>query len=274
MCAPTPAGWRPTKKQRPGGVPGLLVPSLPAKSLCILASKYGQTQNEYSWTMNSGRWFEKRPIVPTTSRPPFLTPDGKPCFGAEEQYHFRCFNLFREFGDFINQWCHSTPFRLQELQDTKITYREGELDLGPNYGHRYDIYYFQLKVGLLQVHAGRVMMSSAGLHFSEDIRQEEQDVHVDISVHTFSPVIIPFNDVQKYLGCIARMTTSDAKECFYTGHQDMTQRSYVLYAIEQAMMRVMWDNHNVAHDKALPMTLWFSGAPTEWCKHLATRNRR
>jgi hypothetical protein len=217
---------------------------------------------------------EKRPIVPSISRPPFLTPDGKPCYGAEEQYHFHCFDLFREFGDFINRWRDSTPFRLQELQNTKISYREGELDLGPNYGHRYDIYYYQLQVGVLQIFSGRVMMSSAGLHFSEDVQQEEQQVHVDISVNTFSPTIIPFDDVRPYLECIARMTTSDTKQCFYTEHQyqGMTQRRYALYAIEQAMMRVMWDNHNVNDNKASPMTVWFPGTPTEWYKHLATKD--
>jgi len=200
-----------------------------------------------------------------------LTPDGKPCFGAEEEYHFRCFDLFREFGDFINTWRHSTPFRLQELRDTKVTYREGELDLGPNYGHRYDIYYYQFRVGLLQIHASRVMISE---QTQLTKGQEVQQVSVDICLNTFSPTLIPFNDMREYLNNIASMTTSDTKGCFYTEHQyqGMTQRGYALYAIEQAMMRVMWDNHNVSDDKALPLTLWFSGAPTEWHSYLATKD--
>jgi hypothetical protein len=137
-------------------------------------------------------FFEKRPIVPTTSRPPFLTPDGKPCFGAQEQYHFRCFDLFREFGDFINSWRDSTPFRLQELQDTKFTYREDELDLGPNYGHRYDIYYYQLRVGLLQISASAMLFFVSPSTSNTRDGQEVQEVNVDISLNTFSPTIIPF----------------------------------------------------------------------------------
>jgi hypothetical protein len=52
-------------------------------------------------------------------------------------------------------------------------------------------------------------------------------------------------------------------------YQGMTQRGYALYTIEQAMMRVMWDNHNVNDDRASPLTLSFSGAPTEWYSYLA-----
>jgi hypothetical protein len=216
---------------------------------------------------------QNKPIVPRPSEPRFLTPDGKPCYGAEEEYHFRCFDLFREFADFMNSWRMSTPFRLQELGDTKITYHDGELDLGPNYGHRYDIFYYQGKVGLLQIYAKRVIMSSDGLRFSDQVQIEEHEVHVDFSLDTFSPTIIPFKDIQEYLNCVARMTTSDTKQCFYTEHQyaGMSQRRYAIYAIEQAMMKVIWDNHNVESDKASPMTLFFSGAPTEWYRHFRVK---
>ena len=47
---------------------------------------------------------------------------------AEEKYHFILFEHFRQFSDFINFWRDSTPFRLQELRDTRISYPEGELD--------------------------------------------------------------------------------------------------------------------------------------------------
>jgi hypothetical protein len=78
--------------------------------------------------------------------PRFLAPDGKPCYGAEEKYHFILFEHFRQFGDFINSWRDSTPFRLQELRDTRISYPDGELNLGPNYGRRYEIFYYQKKL--------------------------------------------------------------------------------------------------------------------------------
>jgi len=215
--------------------------------------------------MDANQRLQDRPIVPRPSKPRFLTPDGKPCYGADEEYHFRCFDLFLEFGDFMNSWRESTPFRLQELVDTTITYRDGESYLGPNYGRRYDVFYYQARVGLLQIHASRVIMSS-----DDD---QEQEVHVDISLHTFSPTILPFKDVHGYLSCVARMTTRDTKQCFYTEYQyqGMTQRSYAIYAIEQAMMKVIWDNHNVKGEKTSPMTLFFSGAPTEWYRHLPAK---
>jgi hypothetical protein len=102
------------------------------------------------------------PIFPNPDKPAFLTPDGKPRYGAEEPYHFERFDEFRSFGDILNSWRDSTPFRLQELLETKITYRKEELDLGPNYGHRYDIYHFQSRVGLLQIVASRVVMRAGG----------------------------------------------------------------------------------------------------------------
>jgi hypothetical protein len=220
--------------------------------------------------MHSNPRLENKPIVPTTSGPAFLTPDGNPCYGAQEEYHFRCFDLFREFGAFINRWRDSTPFRLQELQDTKITYREGDVDLGPNYGHRYDIYYYQLNVGLLQIYAHGVTFVC-----EHDTKEDQvQRVGVHICLNTFLPTIIPFDDVRKYLYCIARMTTSDTKQCFYTEHQyqGFTELRYAFYAIDEAMMRVMWNNRNVDDEKVSPMIVWFAGAPTDWYKYLATQN--
>jgi hypothetical protein len=118
--------------------------------------------------MDTNRRLINTPIVPGTSKPRFLTGDGKPCYGAEEEYHFRCFDLFREFGDVMNDWRDATPFRLQELEDTKIIYRKGK-ELGPRYGHRYDIFYYQDKVGLLQI-------SASGVIFSELEEGTEQKV--------------------------------------------------------------------------------------------------
>lgn len=196
------------------------------------------------------------PIFPNPDKPAFLTPDGKPRRGAKEPYHFERFDEFRSFGDIFNYWRDSTPFRLQELLETKITYRKEELDLGPNYGHRYDVYHFQSRVGLLQIHAGRVVM-----------RAEDRDVCVSISLDAFSERTLPFKDVKGFLSDIARMLSNETRNCEFAEHpyRGMTQRGYVLRAIEQAMLEAVWDNQaRRAHDAPAPLTLWFQGTPTEW----------
>jgi len=214
---------------------------------------------------------ENKPIIPDTDKPAFLTPDGNLCRGAEEQYHFTCFDSFRTFGDFFNSWRKSTAFRLQELRDTKITYRENDLDLGPNFGHRYDIYYYQFRVGLLQIHASRVIMLSEGLIFSDDIKSTKDcEVSVEVLLDTFSPKAISYRDVREFLHSIARMLSSEHKDCFYTEpqYQGMTQRRYVIYAIEQAMAEAAWDNHRECNSPS-PLVLRFNGTPTEWYSHLS-----
>jgi hypothetical protein len=208
---------------------------------------------------------DPNPVWFSPNKPSFLTPDGKSCFGAEEPYHFECFEQFRNFGDFMNSWRGSTPFRLRELPDTQITYRVDELDLGPNYGHRYEIYYNQSMVGLLQIHASRLAVADHGLQPSEDLQALHQ-VSVSISLNAFSPIPVPFDDVRDYLLCIIRMTTHSQIKCFYTEPQyhGMTQRTYALYALNQAMMRTMWDNRVIKDSNGSPLSLWFSGMPIEW----------
>jgi len=203
------------------------------------------------------------PIIPNPDKPAFLTPDGKPRRGAEEPYHFERFDEFRSFGDIFNSWRGSTPFRLQELLETKITYRKEELDLGPNYGHRYDVYHFQSRVGLLQIHASRVVMQGGWLY----LEPHDGGVCVSISLDAFSEHTLPFKEVKGFLTDIARMLSSESRNCESTEHRyhGMTQRGAVLHVIEQAILEAIWDNQaRREHDAPAPLTLWFQGTPTEW----------
>jgi hypothetical protein len=217
---------------------------------------------------------DQTPIIPQHEKPVFLTPNGKPCSGAKEKYHFILFDCFRTFGEFFNSWRDSTPFRLQELSDTRITYRLGELDLGPNYGHRYDIFYYRSKVGLLQIHASPV--TTQGIIASEAIMDiQDYRVFVDLVLDACARMI-PYDAVKGFLFDVARMLTSDQKDCSYVEHQyrGMTERGAAIYAIEQAMMRALWDNAGSIkenqHDKFSPITIWFSGTPTEWIEYIRT----
>jgi hypothetical protein len=213
-------------------------------------------------------------MTSTEAKPRYLTPDGNTCSGAEEDYHFGVFELFREFCEFFNHWRESTPFRLRELQDTKITYRLGHLDLGPNYGHRYNVYHSQNKVGLLQICASRVQFSRMdGLTFSEEMRQiEDLQVHVDILLDELVTTTVPFKEVREFLEDVARMTTNETQQCSYTGYDGITQRQYVMKAVDTAMQEALWNSHLATSDKAKPsLHLWFSGLPTDWYRIVSNK---
>jgi hypothetical protein len=231
----------------------------------MLGGLFGRTKKTFQPQIYS----DQTPIVPQHDKPTFLTPTGKPCLGAEEKYHFILFDRFRTFGEFFNSWRHSTPFRLEELSDTKITYPLGELDLGPNYGHRYEIFYYESRVGLLQIYAVRVMMTTKGLIFSEAADIQDHEVSVDIALDAPARMI-PYDALKGFLFNVARMLSSDQKNCYYTEHQyrGMTQHDYAIYAIEQAIMRALWDNAGSMKERQSVIKVHFSGTPTEWIEYL------
>jgi hypothetical protein len=217
-----------------------------------------QSSQSQSTTINS----KQAVIIPQHDKPRFLTPNGEPCYGAEEKYHLILFECFQQFGEWVNWWRDSTPFRLQELSDTRITYAPGELDLGPHYGRRYEIFYYQSKVGLLQICASGVVMTTEGLTFSEYITAiEDHKVSVDFTLNDPARTI-PYDTLKGFLFNLASLLSSDQKDCHYTEHQyrGMTERGYAIYAIEQAMMRALWDN--------APLKVHFSGTPTQWIENV------
>jgi hypothetical protein len=110
------------------------------------------------------------PIAVKHDRPKSLTPDGNERWGAEK-HDFECFQSFWYFADWINKLYSdlSEPIRLQELGDTSI---RGSLSReAPAYGRRYDIFYNQTKIGLLQIRAG--------LHRHFDKQDKSVDVQIE-----------------------------------------------------------------------------------------------
>ena len=209
-----------------------------------------------------------------TSKPRFLTPDGKPCWGAEEDYHFAVFEYFRDFGDFFNSWRQSTAFRLLELQDTAVTYRKGDLDLGANYGHRYNVCYQQRRIGLLQISASRIQYSKKdGLVFSETVKQAvDLKVAVDILLDPFFTVPVPFKEVREFLENIVRYTTSEDKECNYTGYDGVSERRYALETVGVAMQEALWNGKTITTESGGPsLHLFYFGAPTEWYRQISNQ---
>jgi hypothetical protein len=244
----------------------------------MLGGLFGRTKKTFQPQIYS----DQSRIVPQHDKPTFLTPTGKPCLGAEEKYHFILFDCFRTFGEFFNSWRDSTPFRLEELSDTRITYWLGESDLGPNYGHRYKIFFNKSRVGLLQIYAVRVIMTTEGLIFSEAADIQDYRVNVDIALDAPARMI-PYDALKDFLFSVARMLSRDQKDCYYTEHQyggmtqrdaihaGMTQRDRAIYTIEQAMMRALWDNAGSMKERQDEFSLikvFFSGTPTEWIEYL------
>ena len=100
------------------------------------------------------------------------------------------------------------------------------------YGHRYDVYYYKYRVGLLQVSASP---NTCGM-FSENIQNVDCKVHVDVALDLFSSVFISFDEIVEFLKRLARML-SDVLRGANTPITDMTERRYVEKRIERALTR-------------------------------------
>jgi hypothetical protein len=121
--------------------------------------------------------FEAEPITVRHDTPRSLTPQGEESWA--EPYDHECFQWFWYFADSINEMYSSLsePIRLQELRDTRI---RGSLDRGsPAYGRRYDIYYNQCKIGLLQIRA------------SLDRYRNPENKSVDVEIVLDPPAMLP-----------------------------------------------------------------------------------
>lgn len=160
----------------------------------------------------------------------------------------------------------STPFRLQELIDTQIkTEITGTgIKIEDIYGHRYDVYYYKYRVGLLQVSASPIV--------SGDIQDVGCRVHVDIELDPFGSVFISFDEMVEFLKCLARMLSDASEECEYPDYKDMTEQRYVENTIELALTRALW-NRDERQERQNPkrpsLEIWFSGMPSEWYQYIS-----
>jgi len=177
------------------------------------------------------RWGE--PITVKHNTPRSLTPDGKECFGAEKQ-DFECFQSFWYFADWINKLYTdlSEPIRLQELGDTRI--RGSRASEGPAYGRRYDIYYNQCKIGLLEICAGLER------HFD----QENKSVDVEITIDRIPPTVLPYSDVYGFLQTVASLVTSTERPKYSHLPEGETEYEHALSVIQAAITEVMWNMHD------------------------------
>jgi hypothetical protein len=118
--------------------------------------------------------------------PKNLTPDGERRYGAED-YDFECFMLFWYFGEAVNRDLGDSPFKIQEISDTNIS---GDLSSeGPAYGRRYEIFYNQVKLGLLQI------MASHHRHFDK----QDQSVYAHATLDGAPITALPYATLYGFL---------------------------------------------------------------------------
>ena len=176
------------------------------------------------------RWGE--PITVKHDTPRSLTPDGKELWGVQKR-DFDLFQSFWYFADWINKLYGdlSEPIRLQELKDTEI---KGSLSSErPAYGRRYDIFYNQCKIGLLQICA------SPRSHLNPN----DKTVDVEITIDGVPPTVLPYSNVYGFLQTIASLVASMERPKFEHLPDGDTEYEHAMSDIRAAIIEFMWNMH-------------------------------
>lgn len=199
---------------------------------------------------------ESGPIEVQHKSPTSLTPDGKECWGADKD-DFQCFNDFWYFADWVNKLYSGTsgPIRLQELNDTLISGRMSSDS--PAYGRRYEIYYNQCNVGILQIMA--------------DLMDYPQDrsVYIEARFDECSPRLLPFSDLFDFLRDVARLVTSRKKEAFYGAGEN--EYTYAIEAVRHAMLELVWETSD---DFTPSLEIYFTGRPDNYFRYLEMHKKQ
>jgi hypothetical protein len=168
--------------------------------------------------------FYSEPIKVQHKPPNDLTPDGKQRWGAED-YDFECFRALWFFGQAANQHLEYARFRLQEIGETEIS---GDLSSdGPEYGRRYEIFYNQVKLGLLQI------MARHERHFDK----QDRSVYAEITIDGVPVTALPYENVYGFLVTIASLVTSTSRRP-HDGPK--TEYEAALSDIQYKLMDAMW----------------------------------
>lgn len=175
-------------------------------------------------TKASKALFAAEPIAVRHDRPRSLTPDGKPCWGAEE-YDFQCFKALAFFPECINSVyvTASQVFRLQELSDTSISGGDS-----PEYGRRYAVFYNKFRVGKLELTA-------------ED--SVDESVSVRILIDRVAAPLLPYYHVHDFLETVASLVCSKAKRSKYVSNNE-SEYDAASSRIRDALLAVLWDMQN------------------------------
>lgn len=129
------------------------------------------------------------PITPKRARPADI---GKRWGVSDGDLQF--FEDFDLFGDALNNVLEDEPWRVQELPNAEIS----GLHDTPLYGRRYEVFYNQHKLGILQVYAGASYSAS-----KPTVRTE---------IELMFARLIPFDSISGFVSFVAMFTASSSRE--------------------------------------------------------------
>ena len=169
--------------------------------------------------------FRSKPIEVKHKPPKNLTTDGQERFGAEA-YDFEFFREFWFFGEAANRSFKDGPWRLQEIDETEIS-GMGLAGYGPAYGRRYEIFFNQVKMGLLQIIASH----------HRDFEKQDKSVIAEIELDAFPVTALPYSHIRGFLSGLAGLLTK-IKRPDDGGKSEYEQATS---NIENALSEAMWD---------------------------------
>ena len=158
--------------------------------------------------------------------PKNLTPDGKERYGAEK-YDFECFLLFWFFGEAVNGELQDSATRIQEINSTDLSLPPHSMD-GPAYGRRYEIFYNQVKIGLLEIEANSGWPPN----------KWDKSVFAHIALDRVPVTALPHHAVRGFLGTIAGLVTSEKKPRGSTSEYEHAS-STINYEVAETMWGVL-----------------------------------
>jgi hypothetical protein len=166
-----------------------------------------QLDRRFLWAL-----LHEQPIVPKNNAPLVSDDD----FPSNEDEVF-----FRDFGQFatvMNLCLKDTPWRIQEMPDTRLALSTLE---GPAFGRRYDLFHRQVDIGTLEI--------------APDLHYTAAAPSVFVSVQIDWVRLLSFASINELLYCIA------AHVCETTGAEWADARS----KIDRAMTEALWDSQRI-----------------------------
>jgi hypothetical protein len=184
---------------------------------------------------------EGKPIQPQHQRPP--EPDALPPRHVNDEYR-RFFADFEAFADFLNGEFESSdnPWRLQELSnsETSSSYEY------PVYGRRYEVFYNQFKVGLLEI--------------SPSHEYSETNPKVSTAIELNYARILHFGSIRELVDWIST----------YTAFGNREEREKAMFLLVEAAVNRLW-RHEYDPDiddrnSGGSINVWFDGSASTYLK--------
>jgi hypothetical protein len=141
------------------------------------------------------------------------------CFSSIENKLF--FSDFEAFADALNFCLSDTPWRIQELPDTRLALSDFD---DPAFGRRYDLFHRQIDIGTLEI--------APDLHYT----RATPSVFVNLQMDWVR--LLSFASINRFLYCVA------AHVCETRG----TAWSEAKSTIDRAMTEALWESQRITEN--------------------------